>query len=460
MAGKAAVKAVQASRKKDTEQFPAAVGPLSIIYRAPGDLVPYVKNARTHSDAQVAQIRASINEFGFTNPILVDEHDGLIAGHGRVLASQLAPALASVPTIVLAGLTGAQKRALLLADNKLALNAGWDFDVLRLELGELTAAGYNLDLTGFGAGELIDIFSVKAGFKDPDDAPALEDVHVSAMGDVWLLGAHRLTCGDSCESADVSRVLAGAKPHLMVTDPPYGVNYDAAWRRRAGLNGPTAAHGVVQNDDRADWRIAWQHFPGSVAYVWHGGLHSSTVEQSLLAAKFNIRSPIIWVKTRPVIGRGDYHWQHEPAFYAVEEGEDDRWNQDHEEASYAVMNGLPGQFVGGRKQSTVWMIEHLKSDTGHSTQKPVECMKRPILNNSKPGDDVYEPFSGSGTTLIAAEMTGRRLLAIELHPGYVDVAVRRWAAFTGKEATLEGDGRTFEQVREARRQEKGGKNGK
>ncbi|MEI6283038.1 MAG: site-specific DNA-methyltransferase, partial [Alphaproteobacteria bacterium] len=195
---------------------------------------------------------------------------------------------------------------------------------------------------------------------------------------------------------------------------------------------------------------AWALFPGSVAYVWHGGLHSSTVEQSLQAAKFLVRSQIIWVKTRPVLSRGAYHWQHEPAFYAVQPGAEDRFAPEHEVGSYAVHKGETAHWTGDRKQSTVWFIEHIRSETGHSTQKPVACMERPILNNSKPGECVYEPFSGSGTTLIAAEMTGRVCLALELSPQYVDVAIRRWQAFTGKTATMESSGKSFEQVQAAR----------
>jgi DNA modification methylase len=214
----------------------------------------------------------------------------------------------------------------------------------------------------------------------------------------------------------------------MVTDPPYGVSYDPAWRERAGLAGKdTVADGTVLNDDRADWREAWALFPGDVAYVWHGGLHAGTVAESLEASGFAIRSQIVWDKGRLVIGRGDYHWRHEPAYYAVRKGRTGHWE-------------------GGRSQTTVWEIPHRRNETGHGTEKPVECMKRPIENNSSPGQAVYEPFSGSGTTIVAAEMTGRSCHAIELNPAYVDVAVKRWQAFTGERAVLEGDGRSFEPV--------------
>ena len=225
----------------------------------------------------------------------------------------------------------------------------------------------------------------------------------------------------------------------MVTDPPYGVEYDPAWRKQVSGAGPGSqlATGTVLNDDRADWREAWALFPGDVAYVWHGALHAGTVATSLGEAGFQIRSQIIWDKTRLVISRGDYHWQHEPAWYAVRKGKTGHWG-------------------GDRKQTTVWQIPHTKSDTGHGTQKPVECMKRPIENNSSPGQAIYEPFCGSGTTIIAAEMTGRACYAIELNPAYVDVAVQRWQAFTGAQAMAEGTRDAFAAVAEQRQQTDGG----
>jgi site-specific DNA-methyltransferase (adenine-specific) len=234
----------------------------------------------------------------------------------------------------------------------------------------------------------------------------------------------------------------------MVTDPPYGVNYDPKWRQDAGVSSSSAATGVVMNDHIADWREAWSLFPGDVAYIWHAGVFAATVADSLRACKFQIRSQIVWVKTRHVLSRGNYHHQHEPAWYGVRDGADEHWGfvPEHEVSSYTVKKGSTAQWHGGRKQSTVWFIEHLKSDTGHGTQKPVECMKRPIENNSSPGQAVYEPFSGSGTTIIAAEMTGRVCYAIELNPAYVDVAVQRWQNFRGASAVLEGDGRTFAEL--------------
>lgn len=401
--------------------------PITVSYRPAAALIPYARNARTHSEAQVAQIAGSIREFGWTNPILVDGDSGIIAGHGRVLAARKL-GMTDVPVIELAGLSEAQKRALIIADNKLALNAGWDNELLALEFGDLESLGFDLSLTGFGADEIATLTNLGiAGLTDPDEIPAPPERTTTLPGDVWLLGRHRLICGDSTKGSDVERVLNGVKPHLLVSDPPYGVNYDPSWRDNLA-EGSDLARGKVLNDDRADWREAWALFPGDVAYVWCASLHSHEVAASLLASGFDLRSQIVWDKTRLVIGRGDYHWQHEPAWYAV-------------------MKGKKGHWSGDRKQTTVWAIPHRKSASGHGTEKPVECMKRPIENNSSLGQAVYEPFCGSGTTIIAAEMTGRCCLAIELNPIYVDVAVQRWQEFTGEAAMLEGDGRPFAAVR-------------
>jgi DNA modification methylase len=247
-------------------------------------------------------------------------------------------------------------------------------------------------------------------------------------------GGHRLLCGDSTVATDVERVLGGVAPHLMVTDPPYGVEYDPAWRDERAQRSPTmgkrkdTATGAVSNDDKSDWREAYALFPGDVGYIWHAHLKSAQVAQSLIESGFVLRQAIIWNKGRIVVGRAHYHWQHEPCWYVVRCGKTGHW-------------------AGDRKQSTVWDIEMpRKSETGHSTQKPVECMRRPIENNSSPGQAVYEPFSGSGTTVIAAEMTGRSCHAIEISPAYVDVACKRWQDFTGAQATLDGDGRSFDDV--------------
>lgn len=401
-------------------------------------LIPYAMNSRTHSDEQVAQIAASIQEFGFTSPVLVGEDNVLIAGHGRLLAARKLR-LKDVPAMVIAGLTETQRRALVLADNRLALSAGWDHEMLATEIRALADADYDIALTGLTEDEITKFLAEgNEGQCDPDEeAPEPPAAPIAKMGDTWILGKHRLRCGDSTNATDVEALLQGVKPHLMVTDPPYGVNYDASWREDHDLNigkkigGKYSGRSTskVNNDDKADWTAAWALFPGNIAYVWHGALHAQVVAQNLIDCGFKIRSQIIWTKQHFVFGRGDYHWQHEPCWYAVKEGKGG------------------GNWQGDRKQTTVWEINNnnpfgtggkAEEKTGHSTQKPVECMKRPIENNSSPGQAIYEPFSGSGTTLIAAEMTGRICYAIEINPAYVDVAVQRWEKFTGQKAVLEG----------------------
>lgn len=417
-----------------------AAGSLSVVYLPIGDLIPYARNARTHSDEQVAEIAASIREFGFTNPILLGEDRTVIAGHGRLAAARRLD-LAEVPTITLSGLSEAQRRALVLADNRIALNAGWDPDLLKVEIGDLVDAQFDVSLLGFSDAELASLTAPAAisGETDPDDAPAAPQVAASEHGDIWILGRHRLVCGDSTDPAAVAAALGGVTPHLMVTDPPYGVSYDPNRRARGIEDGAKRSMGVVSNDDRADWRDAWALFPGDVAYVWHGMKTAGVVEDSLRAAGFDLRAQIVWRKSSPAITPANinpktmgYSPQHECCFYVVKPKAATRW-------------------AGGRSQSTVWDIGHVKNETGHGTQKPVECMARPVLNNSSPGQAVYDPFVGSGTTIIACETEGRSCQAIELAPAYVDVAVTRWERFAGASAILEETGETFLQVLARRR---------
>lgn len=402
------------------------------------DLVPYARNARTHSPDQVDQIAASIREWGWTTPVLIDEAGGIIAGHGRILAAHKL-GIPDVPAMTAIGWTEAQKKAYILADNKLAMNAGWDTELLRVELQELSELDFDMPLIGFDADELAALMAEPTvGLTDPDEAPEPPVNPVTVLGDVWLLGRHRIVCGDSTKADDVAKALNGVEPHLMVTDPPYGVEYDANWRNEADrANGKpygASAIGKVKNDNRADWSEAYALFPGDVCYVWHASTKSHEFANNIIDCGFDIRALIIWAKQQFAIGRGNYHHQHEPCWYAVRK-----------------KTGATAHWNGDRKQSTLWQIDKpQKSETGHSTQKPVECMKRPIENNSSPGQAVYEPFSGSGTTIIAGEMTGRHIYAIELNPAYVDVAVKRWQDFTGKQATLDGSDTTFDQMTEER----------
>ena len=391
------------------------------------DLVPYARNAKKHDEAQVAKLAGSIREFGFNNPVLIDADNGIIAGHGRVMAAQKL-SLASVPCLRLSHLSETQKRAYILADNRLAeLGGGWDAEMLKLELADLGDLDVDLDGIGFGADDLQDLeLSEEPEASDVDAEPQIDKAEELRAkwgvepGQLWELGDHRLLCGDSTKKEDVDRALGGASPLLMVTDPPYGVNYDPNWRNEADrANGKpygARAVGLVTNDTRADWREAWELFNGDVAYVWHAGLFAPTVAESLVACGFDLRSQIVWAKSNFAIGRGDYHWKHEPCWYSVRKGKN-------------------GHSKGDRSQTTLWEIDKpQKSETGHSTQKPVECMARPIRNHDS--EFVYEPFSGSGTTIIACEQLGRKCRAIEISPGYVAVALQRWADATGKTPKL------------------------
>jgi DNA modification methylase len=402
-------------------------------------LRPYARNARLHSDNQIAVLAANMVKFGWTMPCLISDDGELIAGHGRIMAAtQLG--LSKIPVLRLSHLDEDHRRALRLSDNSVADMAEWDELNLGLEVICLQALGFDTDLLGFSPEFLDGLLRAAQGVDEvdngstegEDDIPEPPVTPVSVAGDLWQLGSHRLICGDSTSADVVGRLLGGVKPLLMVTDPPYGVEYDPSWRNQAGA-AKTKRTGKVLNDDRADWREAWSLFPGDVAYIWHGALHAATVADSLIAAGFAIRSQIIWAKDRLVLSRGDYHWQHEPCWYAVRAKGKGHW-------------------AGDRKQTTLWQIANKDQDaaTVHGTQKPVECMRRPILNNSSPGQAVYEPFMGSGTTLIAAETTGRLCYGVELNPVYVDVAIERWQAFTGEEAVLLDSGETFATLKSQR----------
>jgi len=388
-------------------------------------LLPYPNNPRTHPPANVKKLTASLSEYGWTSPVLVSATNQIIAGHGRVLAAK-ALGLADAPCIRLDQLTPAQVRAYRLADNRLGLDSDWDMDLLKLELSEL-----DLDsvLTGFDDPELDRILN-NAPLAGEDDLPPLEEQPIAQLGEIWHLGSHRLLCGDATNAADIERLLAGVSPALMVTDPPYGVQYEPAWRNQQKLLGKSArVTNKPDNDARTDWTEAWQLFPGAVAYVWHAALRSSVVAESLLSCGFEIRSQIIWAKQHFTISRGHYHWQHEPCWY--------------------VVRGT-ANWYGGRTQTTIWQIANMNPFGGQkddqfvfSVQKPVECMRRPILNHTNTGQAVYDPFMGSGTTIIASETTSRVCYGVELNPLYVDMAIRRWQTFSGKQALRASDNQPF-----------------
>jgi len=393
-------------------------------------LIPYARNARTHTDEQVALLAASIREWGWTMPVLVDETGNLIAGHGRVLAARQL-GLTDIPTMMARGWSDAQIRAYRLADNQLAQRAGWDDELLHLELGDLKLGGYDLGLIGFGEAELDALLADRSeGLTDPDEVPPIPIEPVSRLGDLWLLGAHRLLCGDATVEADVKRVLDGVKPHLMVTDPPYGVEYDAKWRQRLPFGVKSTAYIQAKNDQESAWTSAYKFFNGDVVYIWHASIRAVDVALGLAELGYDIKAQIIWVKESASLKMGKgYSFGHEPCWYAVKKGRTQHWR-------------------GAAYETTVWRVNRRDGleRTGHAAQKPVECMRRPIENNSSPGQAVYEPFSGSGTTIIAAEMTGRACLAMDIMPAFIDMAVLRWQNFTGKQATREHDGAAFDDV--------------
>jgi len=389
---------------------------MNIELRPIDQVRPYEKNPRLN-DAAVDAVAKSLTEFGFRQPIVVDADFVIIVGHTRWRAAKQL-GLTHVPVHVATDLTPAQVKAYRIADNQTATIAEWDFDLLPLELADLQGMEFDLGLLGFDQEELSRIMSgsPSEGLCDPDEVPPVPEEPVTRPGDLLLLGEHRLLCGDSTKADDVTKLLAGAVPFLMVTDPPYGVEYDPQWRHREGLN-HSERTGRVSNDDRVDWTEAYKLFPGRVAYVWHAGRFAAELAGNLRQAEFGVRAQIIWRKSRFAISRGHYHWQHEPCWYAVREGASSKW-------------------CGDRTQSTVWDIASKDQDaeTTHGTQKPVECMERPVRNHGGKQDDVYDPFLGSGTTLIAAQRLGRRCFAMELSPAYCDVATTRWERFTGNKA--------------------------
>lgn len=378
-------------------------------------IVPNPRNPNRHPPEQLRLLAKIIAHHGWRSPIVVSTRSGfIVSGHGRYQAA-LALGVQAVPVDYQEFASEADEWAHLVADNRLAELADRDdaalADILREMGGTL-----DLELAGFDAQAMAHLEAVTAT-DEHEDAEAQVDRAAElnrewevAAGDVWLVGEHRLLCGDSTKADDVAKLLAGAVPALMVTDPPYGVEYDADWRNHAmrsdGFPSNGRAVGAVTNDDRADWREAWVLFPGAVAYVWHApGENQAHVLASLLSASFDVRNHIIWAKQQLVIGRGHYHHQHEPCWYAVRKGQTAGW-------------------VGDRKQTTLWQIDKPhKSETGHSAQKPVECMARPMRNHDAP--EVYDPFLGSGTTMVAAQNLRRRCYGIEISPGYCAVILQR-----------------------------------
>ena len=387
-------------------------------------LVPYARNARTHSEEQVAQIAASIVEFGFANPILAGSDGVIVAGHGRLAAAQKL-GLESVPVVVLDHLTPTQRRALIIADNRIAENAGWDDAMLRIELQSLQEDGFNIDITGFDPDALAEIMAgeetMVEGNTDEDAVPDLNETPISRAGDVWLLGAHRLLCGDSTDATSYAVLMADEKAAMVFTDPPYGVNYaNSAKDKMRGTHRP-----ILNDNLGEDFEPFLQAaltpmlaYCAGATYIAMSSSELDTLQSAFRAAGGKWSTFIIWAKNTFTLGRADYQRQYEPILYGWPEGQTHHW-------------------CGDRDQGDVWHIKKPQKNDLHPTMKPVELVERAIRNSSRPGDIVLDPFGGSGTTLIAAEKSGRKARLIELDPKYVDVIVRRWEDFTGQTAIRE-----------------------
>lgn len=412
---------------------------ISIEYLSASDITPFARNSRTHSDEQVAQVAASIKEFGWTNPILIDETSTIIAGHGRLMAAQRL-GLSEVPTIRLEGLTDAQKRAYVIADNKLALNAGWDEEMLAIEIGDLLEQGFDLDLTGFGEDEigalLADVNKVDEGLTDEDAVPELPEAPTSKLGDVWILGRHRVICGDSTQIDTADKLTDKQLVDVVFTDPPYGMSYGGG--RAAGSTPKGArvkAHGMIKGDDlQGDSLIGLvkdaltvsvaSAKKGAAYYVCFTWRTYSEFEAALEECGLSVSNCIVWDKKSIGLGNANYRPQHEFIFYVK-----------------------GGDWHGDKSQSDIWQMGRgATTDYVHPTQKPVELIEKALLNSSKAGDTVLDVFGGSGSTLIAAEKTGRNARLIELDEKYVDVIVKRWQDFTGHDALHLETGKTFNEI--------------
>ena len=392
-------------------------------------LIPYCRNARTHSNEQISKIAASIKEFGFLNPIIADGENGIIAGHGRVLAAQKL-GMDELPVIEASHLTDAQRRAYVIADNRLALDAGWDDELLRVEFADLEDAGFDLELTGFTPEEIdaLEPEEVADGLTDEDEVPEVPEEPVTFEGDIWLLGNHRLMCGDSTRIDQIEALCAGGKADMWLTDPPYNVNYE----------GKTKKALKIQNDKSSDddFRVFLRDSyvaadaamkAGAVFYVWHADSEGYNFRGAAKDAGWTIRQCLIWKKQALVMGRQDYHWKHEPCLYGWKDGAGHLWSAD-------------------RKQTTVLEFDRPSKSETHPTMKPVELFEYQMLNNTKGSDVVLDSFAGSGTTGIACEKHGRMARLMESDPKYCDVIINRWQQFTGKQATHEELGKTFDEV--------------
>jgi DNA modification methylase len=388
-------------------------------------LIPYVRNARTHTEEQVAQVAASIIEFGWTNPILVGADGVIIAGHARLLAARKL-GMTEVPVIVLDHLSETQRRALVLADNRLALSAGWDEEMLRVELDSLKADSFDLDLVGFTDAELEDLLrdpeTANDGLTDPDAIPSDQEQVVTVLRDVWLLGPHRLLCGDATQMADIEKVLVGGLADMVFTDPPYNVAYEGKTAKKLTIGND--ALGEKFYDFLRESSANMLAVTKGAIYMCMSSSELHTLFRAFSDAGGHWSTFVIWAKHHFTLGRSDYQRMYEPILYGWRDGTQHFW-------------------CGDRNQGDVWFIKRPMANLEHPTMKPVELVERALRNSSKTRDTILDPFGGSGTTLIACERANRQARVIELDPKYCDVIVRRWQDYTGDVARHADSGRAF-----------------
>jgi site-specific DNA-methyltransferase (adenine-specific) len=383
-------------------------------------LIPYAKNSRTHSEEQVAQLAGSIKEFGFNNPVLIGQDDVIIAGHGRVMAARKV-GLMEVPCIRLTHLTETQRKAYIIADNRLALNAGWDNELLTIELNDLLADNFALDILGFDTDELknlLDPVKPTEGLTDEDAVPETPEEPKTKPGDIYRLGKHRLMCGDSTSIDALEKLCDGQLVDMWLTDPPYNVAYEGKTKDALTIKNDSMEDDQFRQFLRDSYTAADMVMkPGAVFYIWHADSEGYNFRGAAKDAGWTVRQCLIWKKSTMVMGRQDYHWKHEPCLYGWKDGAGHLWAAD-------------------RKQTTILEFDKPSRNGEHPTMKPVGLFEYQMLNNTKGGDIVLDSFGGSGTTLIAAEKNGRIARIMELDPKYCDVIVKRWEDFTGLKAEL------------------------
>ena len=400
---------------------------MELIKKKVSELIPYINNSRTHSEEQITQIVSSIKEFGFTNPILIDKDNSIIAGHGRLQAVKRL-GLEEVPCILISGLTKTQIKALIIADNQLALNAGWDLEKLSVKIEGLEDDKFDISLLGFDDKFLNALKDEKKGLTEDDAVPDLKEISKSKLGDIWILGDHKLMCGDSTNPEDVTKLFKEQKADLYLTDPPYNVNYEGKTKDKLKIKNDKQDNDAFQLFLTDAFTNAFNCMKlGASFYIWHSDSEGLYFRLALTSSNFKLRQTLIWAKNSMVMGRQDYHWQHEPCLYGWKDGSSHSWYSD-------------------RKQTTLLNFDRPTASKLHPTMKPVELISYLINNSSKQGDLIFDSFLGSGTTIIACEKLQRSCYGLEFDPKYCDVIIQRWQQFTGKEATHEQSGKTYNTI--------------